>query len=138
MASVDLLLLQEVEVMYIIPTIRRYLALYLKELGRSQKTIAEILALRESTVSQYMSNKRGCKIELSQETLAAIKTAASHIQKKFDTIREIQRILKHIRNSEEICKIHKQVADMPEQCNPIELGCIHHDNYPATLHKVRV
>lgn len=138
MASVDLLLLQEVEVMYIIPTIRRYLAVYMKELGKSQKIIAEHLALRESTVSQYISHKRGCKIVFSNEILTIIKNAAKKIESKFDSIREIQKILKHIRNSQEICKIHKQVADMPENCNPVDLGCIYHDDYPITLHKVRV
>ncbi len=137
MVSVELLLLQEVEVLYIIPTIRRYLAVYIKELGKSQKNIAESLALRESTVSQYLSNKRGCKIMFSNETLAFIKNTAKHIENKFDSIREIQKILKHIRNSEEICKIHKQVAEMPENCNPIELGCIYHDDNPIMLHKVR-
>lgn len=137
MVSVDLLLLQEVEVLYIIPTIRRYLAVYMKELGKSQKSIAESLALRESTVSQYLSNKRGCKITFSNETLALIKNVAKNIENKLDSIREIQKILKHIRNSEEICKIHKQVAEMPENCNPIALGCIYHEEYPVTLHKVR-
>ena|SRR3989338_8467830 len=134
MASTDLLLLQEVEVMYIIPTIRRYLAVYMKELGKSQKQTAELLSLRESTVSQYINEKRGCKIILSNDVLMLIKESAGNIVNKFDTIKHMQKILRIIRKTQEICKIHKQVAEMPEHCNPIELGCVYNDD----LHEVRI
>ena len=49
---------QEVEVFYIIPAIRSYIARFMKKQGRSQKEIARLLGVRESTVSQYMTEKR--------------------------------------------------------------------------------
>ena len=123
--AMELTLIQEVEVMYIIPTIRRYLAIYLKELGKPQKAIAKLLSSRESTVSQYINEKRGCKIKFREETTDAIKKAVKRILNKYDTIREIQILLRNIRNSDEICVIHKQVANMPDNCDPIDLGCNH-------------
>ena len=119
----QLALPQEIEVMYIIPTVRRYFAIYLKELGRSQKEIAIILSLRESTVSQYITKKRGALAKLNNEILAEIKISVRKIKTTEDVIREMQRILKIIRTSKVICDIHKQFSNIPAGCDPHKLGC---------------
>lgn len=114
---------QEIEVFYIIPTIRRCLTIYMKEMGRSQKEIAKILGVQESTISQYVKKKRAAEINLSQEIEAKIKEAVPRINNSFDVIRETQLLLKAIMASGEMCKIHKQLADLPEGCDIKIMGC---------------
>ena len=114
---------QELEVFYIIPTIRKYLTIYMKEIGKPQKEIAKILGVQESTISQYVKKKRGAEINLSQEIEAKIKEAVPRINNSFDVIRETQSFLKTIRDSGEMCRIHKQLADLPESCDIKIMGC---------------
>jgi len=65
-------------VWYVLPAIRSELA---KELAKamSQKEISEILGITQAAVSQYISNKRGSKIELSDDVRAAIADLADDI-----------------------------------------------------------
>ena len=64
---------QEVEVFYILPTIRKYLVVYMKEEGLSQKEIAKKLFIRESTVSQYTHGKRASVIDFNENIKKKIK-----------------------------------------------------------------
>jgi len=58
---------QEIEVWYIIPAIRRELALTLiKKHKIKQKKVAEILGTSEAAISQYLSNKRGKEIKFPE------------------------------------------------------------------------
>ena len=62
------LLPQEIEVWYIIPKIRRELAsLLVKKHKLSYEKAGEVLGVTKSAVSQYLSNKRANKIELSAQ-----------------------------------------------------------------------
>ena len=124
MANPQLLQPQELEVFYIIPTIRKYLTLNLKQRGLNQKTIAHLLGIRESTVSQYINDKRAAKISFSDETQSFVKDASQRIETQTDMIREVQTILKHIRTIGELCSIHKQLSCVPVGCEPHATGCI--------------
>ncbi len=118
---------QEIEVYYIIPTIRKYLASFIKATGKTQKEIASILHVRESTISQYTTAKRGATITFSISIQEAIKTAATRITSTLDVIRETQHILALIRTSGELCSIHKQLSPfIPQNCNIITMGCAQH------------
>ena len=121
--NMQLTLPQEIEVMYIIPTVRRYFAVYMKEQGKSQKEIALLLCIRESTVSQYITKKRGVLAKLNDEILLEIKKSVITIRTTEDVIKEMQRILKMIRTSKAICDIHKQFSHVPTGCDPHQLGC---------------
>ena len=68
----------EIAVWYALPAIRSELA---KELAKvmSQKEISEILGITQAAVSQYVSNKRGSKIELQDDARAAIADLADDI-----------------------------------------------------------
>ncbi|MBI4895430.1 MAG: helix-turn-helix domain-containing protein [Candidatus Aenigmarchaeota archaeon] len=114
---------QEVEVFYIIPTIRSSLTRYLKDRGLSQKDIAKILGIRESTVSQYVSSKRASKIKFSENVEEKIKESSKNINSKLDVIRETQKLLRFIRNSGEICNIHKKLCGLPGDCAIEKMGC---------------
>ena len=114
---------QEIEVFYIIPALRCHFAKYLKSLGNSQKEIAKMLMVRESTVSQYMTAKRATKITFQKEIEKEIQKSAAKIKSHLDIIRETQRILTQMRSSGNICALHKQLAKIPLHCNHQEMGC---------------
>ena len=107
---------QEIEVFYIIPAIRSYIAKSLKDLGKSQKEIAKLFGLRESTVSQYITGRRA-KLRISKKTQEKIKEMSKDIKKPIDVVTVVQAALDEIKNDQEICKIHKQlVSKIPSTC----------------------
>ncbi len=93
-------------VWYVLPAIRSELS---KELAKviSQKEISEILGITQAAVSQYVSNKRGSRIELSDDVRAAIADLADDIARvgTGDPTLAICGICKKIREDEhcEIC-----------------------------------
>ena len=115
--TLQLLQPQEIEFHYILPTIRKYLSIHLKEHGLDQKEIAKILQIRESTVSQYIHNKRANKVNFSPKVEKSIKESSLRIKTRDDLIREIQAIVSLIRKEQLICDIHKQFVKLPENCD---------------------
>lgn len=114
---------QEIETFYILPTLRRYFALHLKERGMKQKDVAHILMINSATISQYTSSKRGHKISFNELILKEITKSAEQIHDQISYIRETQRILKFIKITGAICDIHKQVSVVPEGCEQPVTGC---------------
>ena len=49
---------QEIELWYVIPSLRKALVTVLKKKGMKQKDIAPLLGISEPAVSQYMKDKR--------------------------------------------------------------------------------
>lgn len=125
MANIELMMPQEIEVRYVIPAIRREMAKEMKKANKSQKETAELLNLRESTVSQYINDKRGKQIILNKEIKKMVKDSIKNIKTRLNSYKEIQKILKKIRMSREICSIHKQIGKSGCRCFPDEKGCIY-------------
>ena len=57
---------QSIELHYVLPAVRREIALKLKEKGLGQKEIAKRLSVTEAAVSQYINDKRACRQTASQ------------------------------------------------------------------------
>lgn len=107
---------QEIEAFYIIPAIRAHLAKEMKNLGKNQKEIAKLLGLRESTVSQYINNKRAT-LEFNKNVLDKISKLAKKIKSQNDVIKAVQIALSYIKKSYDTCKLHKKVANsVPPDC----------------------
>ncbi len=126
---------QEIEVFYIIPALRRQLAIEMKKNGLKQKRIAELLLIEDATVSQYISKKRGNKILFDEVVLKEIGKSASIIKDKLSLLQEMQRLLRVIKETRDICKIHKQISNIPHECSPELINCFggnYHGN--ARLH----
>ncbi len=93
-------------VWYVLPAIRSELA---KELAKvmSQKEISEILGITQAAVSQYVSNKRGSKIELQDDVKGVIANLAADIARgeTDNLMMRICEICRKIREDEhcEIC-----------------------------------
>lgn len=116
--GIQLLQPQELEVYYILPSLRRELARELKKLGKSQKAIAQLFGITEPAVSQYVHEKRGTDITLTPEMQAEVKMAAQRITDHITFIREIQQLLNKVWKQRFICTIcHEQNKNaIPRDC----------------------
>ncbi len=108
---------QEVEVFYIIPALRRELAVSMKRVGKSQKEIASLLGVTEPAVSQYFSAKRANHMDFDSKISASIRDSASRINDQNSLIRETQQLLRLLRAERVICKMHASLGQVPTNCN---------------------
>ncbi len=116
---------QEVEVWYVLPALRRELAVRLKEKELSQKRIAEILGVTDAAVCQYLKKKRASELKFSKEIKMMIKDAAAKIATTATCHRfEIQRILEKVETSGYLCGIHREHDDVPACCTVCMKGDI--------------
>lgn len=101
---------QEIEVWYVLPAIRKALALILiNKFKLSQKKAAELLDLRESTVSQYVKGRRVKESILDKHIEKEIERSAQRIfESKKELINEVQRLCSLIRGEKILCRLHKK------------------------------
>ncbi len=114
---------QELETFYVIPALRRQIAMAMNESGMKQKDIAAILGINTAAISQYKSRKRGEKVQLSLEIVQHIKQSAGRVTDQLSYVRETQHLLQVIRSSGALCQIHKQLATIPNNCEPQLVSC---------------
>ena len=119
----QMVLPQEIETFYVIPSLRRGIAQEMKGLGLKQKDIASILGVRSAAISQYTSSKRGHKITFPQTFQDEIKHAAPRIKDRMSYVREVQRLLYILRISGSLCGVHKQLSNVPNECELQLAGC---------------
>ena len=75
----------------------------------SYEGAGSILGISKAAVSQYLSNKRANKIELSAKVKKEIKTSARVIVKnQKNMLSEMQRILKYIKDKKCLCDVCKK------------------------------
>lgn len=108
---------QEIEVFYVLPALRKELAVCMKASGKSQKEIAQLLGVTQAAVSQYMSSKRASLINLSPKIKAAVLDAAKKVADEHDMVRETQRLLQVARDEKIICKLHASLGVVQAGCN---------------------
>ena len=113
----QLIMPQEVEVFYVIPTVRRELSIAMKASGKKQKDIAKLLCVEESTISQYLSNKRASKFKLNNKVKEAVALAIKKIDGKLSLISETQKLLKLIKEENTLCEIHHAIYNIPKSCD---------------------
>ena len=97
--------LQEIEVWYILPAIRREIAKELMNLGLKQKEVANILDITEPAVSQYFKSKRAKDVKFDNSIKNKIKEATKRIyQNPASLFKEIQefREIKEIRETRDL------------------------------------
>lgn len=116
MVSLKLIQPQEIEVLYLLPAIRRQLSIEMKKLGKGQKEIASLLCVTESAVSQYLKSKRASKVVFHQEQLNALIIASKKIKDTKTMLFETQKLLKDMRSSGFLCEVHKKLTNLPSGC----------------------
>ncbi len=108
---------QEIEVRYVIPSLRKELSKELHRLGHKQKDVAKLLDLTPSAVSQYLKNKRGT-LNFNSKVQKEIKSSSKKIINNPEVAyKELFKLTKSIRDSKEICNIHRKYDDVPKKCN---------------------
>ena len=126
------LLPQEIEVWYILPSIRKELAVGMMEKGYKQKHIAKILGITEAAISQYKSSKRASFVDLTDgikkriaeivekvssrcppEAFDAKNESCNYSQKRYQ---EIQKLLDISRDERLVCDIHRKLCGADSKC----------------------
>jgi predicted transcriptional regulator len=114
------LLKQELEVWYIIPAIRKELAVGLLNNNLKQKDVAKIMNVTESAVSQYLKSKRAKLVNFDDDVKSIIYSSANAVLKNPLTINcEIQKILVKLRDMGVLCDYHKKLGNTSCFCK----GC---------------
>jgi uncharacterized protein len=116
MVNLRLIQPQEVEVLYVLPAIRKELAIQMKLQGKDQKEIAKLLSVTEAAVSQYLKSKRASKIEFKNDILKEISLSAKKITDISTMLIETQRILSIVKKTGFLCKVHRKLVDLPTKC----------------------
>jgi len=106
---------QEIEVFYVIPALRRELALCMKASGRSQKAIASLLGVTEAAVSQYFSSKRAATIKFNDRMKSVIREASARINDEMSMFSEMQQLLRLSREERVVCQAHESLG-CPKSC----------------------
>lgn len=115
--TVNMKLPQEIEVMYVLPAIRKELVSDLLKLKMNQKQISEKLMITEAAVSQYTKNKRG-NVELNRKIKKEIKDSALKIKNYKGCINsELIKLCNFIRKNKFLCKIHKDHDNVNCNCS---------------------
>ncbi|MBW2969603.1 hypothetical protein KY309_00970 [Candidatus Woesearchaeota archaeon] len=94
---------QEIEVFYVIPALRRELAVCMKGSGKSQKVIAGLLGVTEAAVSHYFSSKRASQLKFGSNLKKEIFESAARISDELSLMREMQRLLQLARVERVVC-----------------------------------
>jgi predicted transcriptional regulator len=114
---------QEIEVFYLLPALRRQLAMSLKEKGIEQKKIAEWLSLTPAAVSQYISGKRGKEVKLPDSLKKAVEKEINTIKDSVSAYSAIQRLSSTATSSGVLCKIHCSMdSSLPKNCTLCKRG----------------
>ncbi|MCD4666600.1 helix-turn-helix domain-containing protein [archaeon] len=100
---------QELEVWYVIPSIRKGFAQHMLKKGLSQKEIAKKLRITEAAISYYLKNKRAKELKFDKHINKEIGKSADRIIKNSDLLmKEIQRICKIVKITKVLCKLHRK------------------------------
>ncbi|HSU72785.1 MAG TPA: hypothetical protein VLJ21_02970 [Candidatus Binatia bacterium] len=117
---------QEVEVFYLLPALRKEIAVNLKAQKLNQKEIAVILGVTEAAVSQYFSEKRANEIKLTKEIKQQVQDVSKNIRTPPQFVYETQQLLNRLLETKATCEFHKQVnGDIPANCTMCFDGKVH-------------
>lgn len=116
---------QEIEVWYIIPALRKEIAVCLvNDFKYSYEKVGKELGISKPAVSQYVKNKRASKIRLPVKIKEEIMKSCRKIRKgKSSSKAEIIKILEIIRKKNMPCEVcGKHEAGILKDCKEIRIG----------------
>ena len=115
---------EEVEVLYMLPAIRRELAVYLKNKGLGHHEVAQLLRISEPSVSHYLNAKRATKVSFTEQEKEVIrKSAEKLLQNNSQLVQETAHLLHIFKESRATCKVCTDVTDVPKGC----VACFQHN-----------
>ena len=102
---------QEIEVWYVLPAIRKKLALKLVEKRKSQKEVAELMGVTPAAISQYKKKKRAKAEIFDKEMEKELEKSVDNIVKNNNTLgNEIIRLNDLLKKKGILCKIYKDIC----------------------------
>ena len=108
---------QEIEVRFVLPSLRKELSIELQKKGLKQNQIAKLLNLTPAAVSQYLKQKRG-HTNYPKGIQEHIKKSATHLKNNPEELqKEIYKLTDEIKKSGFICEIHKNNDKVPTNCD---------------------
>jgi uncharacterized protein len=96
----------------VLPAIRAAIAVELVRCGVSQVEASKMLEIAPSAVSQYLSGKRGYRIEFEDEVKRSIEHLAKDLKEG-----KVESLVARI------CDICKQLREEGDQCGSVPMGC---------------
>jgi uncharacterized protein len=106
---------QEIEVWYILPTIRKKIALKLVEKGLQQKKVAEIMGITPAAVCQYKSEKRAKKELFNNEMEDELEKSVENIIKDpHQLAEEIIRLNRLMKKKGIVCKLYSEICALKD------------------------
>ena len=111
---------QEIQVWYVLPALRRELAVTLIKKHRlSQKKVASLLGISEGAVSQYLSLKRGTSVKFELEVMSMIEQAAAKIKEDDSSaMHELMKLSEHEGVKRIVCELHiEQDTKISKNCD---------------------
>jgi uncharacterized protein len=110
------LLPQEIEVWYLIPAIRKELAVSLHNKGLKQKEISELIQVTPSAISQYLKEKGGSQT-LKEEFKIRIDESAKELIEGKPLISIMKILSEEAWKMGVLCDLHKKYDNnLPEKC----------------------
>lgn len=101
---------QEIEVWYVLPAIRKQLALELIKQGLTQSQVSKLLDCSRASINQYTKQQRGHEI-LNQKIKSEVENSSSLIIKNKSTVfQEIMRVNQLVKNTGLLCQLHKKLG----------------------------
>lgn len=97
---------QEIEVWYVLPALRKAIALELKTQGLTQTKVASLLHVTKAAITQYLKNNRAQNIELTPIE-SDIKAAALRLKNGESHVSVLNTLLARVRETKLICAVHK-------------------------------
>jgi len=106
---------QEIEVWYILPLIRKKVALKLVDSGLSQKKVAQMMSITEAAVSQYKKKKRAKEDFFDKEMEKELEKSVKNIIKDNNCLAdEIIRLNNLSKTKGIVCKIYRDVCALKD------------------------
>ncbi len=100
---------QEIEVWYILPLIRRKIALKMVEKGLQQKEVARIMGITPAAVCQYKTEKRAKADFFDDDMNKALEISVKNIIKNNKALaEEIIKLNNSAKSKGIVCKIYKE------------------------------
>lgn len=109
--------MQEIEFWYVIPAVRRALALEMHKLGMKSVDIAKNLGISKAAISQYFNNSRALEFKFDNNIKNMIKNSAERIIKGDNYAFEIQKIVRMIRDNGSACLFHHKKENLELNCD---------------------
>ena len=107
---------QEIEVWYVLPAIRKQLALELINGGLTQSQVSKLLDCSRASVNQYTKQKRGQDILPTKIKQQIKKSSNLIIKNQSNVFKEIMFISQLIKNTGLLCQIHKKLGLIKCSC----------------------